>query len=137
MTSRRFPPPWQVEQIDGGFKVLAAPGQALVVICALLDAFQHVSDKQHQICDEECTECVLADERNGHPGVASNQGHQSNHNGNNKRYLSWRADIHVFPPIGLYRGPTIALSQVAMQKLTLGVGVEFTNGGQPGVKLRR
>jgi hypothetical protein len=22
MTARRFPPPWQVEQIDGGFKVL-------------------------------------------------------------------------------------------------------------------
>ena len=22
MTSRRFPPPWQVEQIPGGFKVL-------------------------------------------------------------------------------------------------------------------
>jgi hypothetical protein len=22
MTSRRIPPPWQVEQIDGGFKVL-------------------------------------------------------------------------------------------------------------------
>jgi hypothetical protein len=29
MTSpRRFPPPWQVEQIDGGFKVLDASGQA-------------------------------------------------------------------------------------------------------------
>jgi hypothetical protein len=28
MTSRRFPTPWQVEQIDGGFKVLDASGQA-------------------------------------------------------------------------------------------------------------
>jgi len=30
MTSpRRFPPPWQVEQTPGGFKVLDASGQAL------------------------------------------------------------------------------------------------------------
>jgi len=27
---RRFPPPWTVEQITGGFKVLDANGQALV-----------------------------------------------------------------------------------------------------------
>jgi len=30
MTSRRFPPPWQVEQIPGGFKVVDANGQSLV-----------------------------------------------------------------------------------------------------------
>jgi hypothetical protein len=30
MNSRRFLPPWQVEQIPGGFKVLDASGQALV-----------------------------------------------------------------------------------------------------------
>jgi hypothetical protein len=35
MTSpRRFPPPWQVEQIQGGFKVLDANGQALVYVYA-------------------------------------------------------------------------------------------------------
>ena len=34
MTSRRFPPPWQVEQIPGGFKVLDASGQALVYVYA-------------------------------------------------------------------------------------------------------
>jgi hypothetical protein len=35
MTSpRRFPPPWQVEQTPGGFKVLDANGQALVYIYA-------------------------------------------------------------------------------------------------------
>jgi hypothetical protein len=34
MTSRRFPAPWQVEQIPGGYKVLDAPGQALVYIYA-------------------------------------------------------------------------------------------------------
>jgi hypothetical protein len=34
MTSRSFPPPWQVEQIDGGFKVLDASGQALVYVYA-------------------------------------------------------------------------------------------------------
>ncbi len=28
MTSRRFPAPWQVEQIPGGYKVLDASGQA-------------------------------------------------------------------------------------------------------------
>ena len=34
MTSRRFPPPWQVEQIPGGFKVLDASGQALAHLYA-------------------------------------------------------------------------------------------------------
>jgi hypothetical protein len=28
MTSRRFPAPWQVEQIPGGYKVLDASGQS-------------------------------------------------------------------------------------------------------------
>ena len=32
MTQRRFPPPWQVEQIDGGFKVLDANGQSLAYV---------------------------------------------------------------------------------------------------------
>jgi len=34
MTSRRFPPPWTVEQIPGGYKVLDASGQALAYIYA-------------------------------------------------------------------------------------------------------
>jgi len=34
MTSRRFPPPWRVEQIPGGYKVLDANGQALVYVYA-------------------------------------------------------------------------------------------------------
>jgi hypothetical protein len=35
MTSpRRFPPPWQVEQIPGGYKVLDASGQALAYVYA-------------------------------------------------------------------------------------------------------
>ena len=34
MTTRRFPPPWHVEQIPGGFKVLDASGQALAYIFA-------------------------------------------------------------------------------------------------------
>jgi hypothetical protein len=34
MTSRRFPAPWQVEQIPGGYKVLDASGQALAYIYA-------------------------------------------------------------------------------------------------------
>jgi hypothetical protein len=34
MTSRCFPPPWQVEQIPGGFKVLDASGQTLVYVYA-------------------------------------------------------------------------------------------------------
>ncbi len=33
-SARRFPPPWQVEQIPGGFKVLDASGQALVYVYA-------------------------------------------------------------------------------------------------------
>jgi hypothetical protein len=34
MTGRRFPPPRQVEQTPGGFKVLDANGQALVYVYA-------------------------------------------------------------------------------------------------------
>jgi hypothetical protein len=34
MTSRRFPAPWHVEQIPGGFKVLDASCQALVYVYA-------------------------------------------------------------------------------------------------------
>ncbi len=34
MTTRRFPPPWTVEQIPGGFKVVDAIGQALVYVYA-------------------------------------------------------------------------------------------------------
>jgi hypothetical protein len=33
-SSRRFPPPWQVEQMPGGFKVLDASGQALAYVYA-------------------------------------------------------------------------------------------------------
>ena len=34
MTSRRFPAPWQIEQIPGGYKVLDASGQSLAYIYA-------------------------------------------------------------------------------------------------------
>jgi hypothetical protein len=34
MNSRRFLPPWQVEQIPGGFKVLDANGQSLAYVYA-------------------------------------------------------------------------------------------------------
>jgi hypothetical protein len=34
MSPRPFPPPWQVEQTPGGFKVLDANGQALVYVYA-------------------------------------------------------------------------------------------------------
>ena len=34
MTSRRFPAPWQVEQMPGGHKVLDANGQALAYVYA-------------------------------------------------------------------------------------------------------
>ena len=34
MTSRRFPAPWQVKQIPGGYKVLDATGRALAYIYA-------------------------------------------------------------------------------------------------------
>ena len=34
MTSRRFPAPWTVEQIPGGYKVLDANGQALGYVYA-------------------------------------------------------------------------------------------------------
>jgi hypothetical protein len=32
MTTRRFPPPWRVEQIPGGYKVLDAHGQSLAYL---------------------------------------------------------------------------------------------------------
>ena len=32
MTQRRFPPPWTVKQIPGGFKVLDANGQSLTYV---------------------------------------------------------------------------------------------------------
>ena len=31
-STRRFPPPWSVEQIPGGYKVLDANGQALTYV---------------------------------------------------------------------------------------------------------
>lgn len=34
MTPRRFPPPWQVEEIPGGFKVVDATGRALAYVYA-------------------------------------------------------------------------------------------------------
>ncbi len=34
MKSRRFPAPWTVQQIPGGFKVLDASGQALAYVYA-------------------------------------------------------------------------------------------------------
>jgi hypothetical protein len=34
MSPCRFPPPWQVEQTPGGFKVLDASGQALIYVYA-------------------------------------------------------------------------------------------------------
>jgi len=34
MTSRRLPPPWTVEQIPGGFKVVDANGQSLAYVYA-------------------------------------------------------------------------------------------------------
>jgi hypothetical protein len=32
MTNRRFPPPWTVEKIPGGFKVLDANGQSVAYV---------------------------------------------------------------------------------------------------------
>jgi hypothetical protein len=32
MTTRRFPPPWRVEQIPGGYEVLDADGQSLAYV---------------------------------------------------------------------------------------------------------
>jgi hypothetical protein len=32
MTTRRFPPPWRVEQIPGGYKILDANGQSLAYV---------------------------------------------------------------------------------------------------------
>jgi len=34
MTNRRFPPPWTVERLPGGFKVIDATGQSLAYFYA-------------------------------------------------------------------------------------------------------
>ena len=34
MTNRRFPPPWTVERLPGGFKVIDANGQSLAYFYA-------------------------------------------------------------------------------------------------------
>ena len=34
---RRFPPPWKIEQLDGGFKVVDANNQALAYVYGHLD----------------------------------------------------------------------------------------------------
>jgi hypothetical protein len=46
MTARRFPPPWQVEQIDGGFKVLDANGQALVYVNGLSTVLRNAPERR-------------------------------------------------------------------------------------------
>ncbi len=51
MTSRRFPAPWSVEQIPGGYKVLDASGQAL--------AYIYARDKQ---ADADIAHVLTADE---------------------------------------------------------------------------
>ncbi len=38
MTSRRFPPPWRVESLDGGFKVVDSNGQTLAYVYGHADA---------------------------------------------------------------------------------------------------
>ena len=38
MTSRRFPPPWTVEEMPGAFKVLDVNGQAIAYIYKGADA---------------------------------------------------------------------------------------------------
>lgn len=48
---RRFPPPWTVEQIPGGFKVLDATGQALAYVYARETAAQ--ADVAHVLTIDE------------------------------------------------------------------------------------
>jgi hypothetical protein len=36
---RRFPPPWTVEELDGGFKVLDANGQVLAYVYGHVDSY--------------------------------------------------------------------------------------------------
>ncbi len=51
MTSRRFPAPWQVEQIPGGYKVLDANGQSLACIYAR-ETTQHAETAKVLTFDE-------------------------------------------------------------------------------------
>ena len=58
-TPRRFPPPWQVEQIPGGFKVLDASGQALVYVGACKTSEQADFAAAHPPCPQHCNTATL------------------------------------------------------------------------------
>ncbi len=57
MTSRRFPAPWSVEQIPGGYKVIDASGQALAYICARDTKAQ--ADIAHVLTTDEARRIVV------------------------------------------------------------------------------
>ena len=39
LVMRRFPPPWTIEELDGGFKVLDANGQTLAYVYGHADSY--------------------------------------------------------------------------------------------------
>jgi hypothetical protein len=39
LVMRRFPPPWTIEELDGGFKVLDANGQVLAYVYGHADSY--------------------------------------------------------------------------------------------------
>jgi hypothetical protein len=57
MSTRRFPPPWQVEQIPGGFKVLDANRQALAYVYARDTQQQAEIAKVLTFDQAHCREC--------------------------------------------------------------------------------
>jgi hypothetical protein len=46
MTNRRFPPPWTVERLPGGFKVIDADGQSL--------AYFYARENDHDATPQGC-----------------------------------------------------------------------------------
>ena len=60
---RRFPPPWTVEQIPGGYKVKDANGQALAYVYA-----------RETRADRECADTALASNIAKLPGLLKAKG---------------------------------------------------------------
>ena len=48
MAERRFPPPWTVEALDGGFQIVDAKGQALAYVYGHADQLELAIAPSHK-----------------------------------------------------------------------------------------
>jgi hypothetical protein len=57
---RRFPPPWTIEELDGGFKVLDASGQVLAYIYGHADSYDAGIAKSLTLDEARCIASNIA-----------------------------------------------------------------------------